>query len=458
MSDVRKPVASRWTKSYQRLLKTPRKPGRTAPQARRKADGEAPFEAAYNLGREAIGRGAGVLELVEAYGHALTHLCEQGEVDEAAIRRATRVLLESLVPFEITHRGYHEIHAALGQSRERYGELVDNANDVIFSCGMDGRLTSLNRAGERLLGYSRDEAKLLKIDTLFASPKVRRMFAKYRLDRDAKKRRRCEIDVVARDGRVVPLDLSTRLVVEQGRPVGIQGIARDITHRKQAESALRHLNQRLEEKAKRIAHALHDEAGQLLASVYLKIAEIAKSPTADKNALTELRGLLDQVSEQVRHLAHELRPSVLDDLGLIPACEFLADGVSRRFGVTVNVYGSTGGRLPPALETALYRISQEALTNGVKHGRASRMVLEFRRRRSTIAGKIWDDGAGFDVKAALGHNGHVKEKGLGLVGMRQRLVELGGNLSINSRPGHGTTIEFEAPVGASDVGFGVARG
>jgi signal transduction histidine kinase len=159
----------------------------------------------------------------------------------------------------------------------------------------------------------------------------------------------------------------------------------------------------------------------------------------------------------VRHLAHELRPSVLDDLGLIPACEFLADGVSRRFGVTVNVYGSTGGRLPPALETALYRISQEALTNGVKHGRANRMVLEFHRRRATLAGKIWDDGTGFDVKAALG-GGDVKEKGLGLVGMRQRLVELGGSLSITSRIGHGTTIEFEAPVGALDVSISAARG
>lgn len=455
MTTVRRPVLTRWTKRYEQLLKTRRASGR----ARSTTDGEAPFEAAYNLGRDAIGRGAGVLELVEAYGHALARLCaaDARQLDEAALRRATRVLLESLVPFEITHRGYHEVHAALGASRERYGELVDNANDVIFSCGMDGRLTSLNRAGERLLGYSREEAKLLNIDALFASPKVRRMFAKYRLDRDAKKRRRCEIEVIARDGRLVPLDLSTRLVVEQGRPVGIQGIARDITHRKQAESALRHLNQRLEEKAKRIAHALHDEAGQLLASVYLKIAEIGKAPTADKTALTELRGLLDQVSEQVRHLAHELRPSVLDDLGLIPACEFLADGVSRRFGVTVNVYGSTGGRLPPALETALYRISQEALTNGVKHGRAGRMVLEFRRRRATITGKIWDDGTGFDVKAALG-NGHVKEKGLGLVGMRQRLVELGGTLSITSRPGHGTTIEFQAPVGASDAGISVARG
>ena len=456
MTAVRKPVLTRWTKRYEQLLKTPRRAAKVSPRTGRAADGEAPFEAAYNLGREAIGRGAGVLELVEAYGHALAHVCEHGGMNEAALRRATRVLLESLVPFEITHRGYHEVHAALGASRERYGELVDNANDVIFSCGMDGRLTSLNRAGERLLGYTREEAKVIRLDTLFASPKVRRMFAKYRLDRDTKKRRRCEIEVVARDGRIVPLDLSTRLVVEQGRPIGIQGIARDITHRKQAESALRHLNQRLEEKAKRIAHALHDEAGQLLASVYLKIAEIAQSPAADKAALAELRGLLDQVSEQLRHLAHELRPSVLDDLGLIPACEFLADGVSRRFGVTVNVYGSTGGRLPPALETALYRVSQEALTNGVKHGRAARMVLEFKRRRATIAGKIWDDGTGFDVKAALGN--HVKEKGLGLVGMRQRLVELGGTLSISSRPGHGTTIEFEAPVGASDVGIGVARG
>jgi signal transduction histidine kinase len=253
-----------------------------------------------------------------------------------------------------------------------------------------------------------------------------------------------EVEMLARDGRRVLLEISTRPVMESGREVGMQGIARDITGRRQAESALRHLNSHLEDKAKRIAHALHDEAGQLLATVYLRVAEISgELPPLGRRRMDELRTLLDQVDDQLRRLAYELRPTILDDLGLVPACQFLAEGVSRRSRVRVLVKGSTGGRLAADVETALYRVAQEALGNVGKHARARTATVEFERARTSLRGSIKDDGVGFDVNGVLSRIG---PQGLGLMGMRERVVAIGGRLTVRSNPGKGTSVEFEVPL------------
>jgi PAS domain S-box-containing protein len=439
------PDLQEWTARYTRVL--------------RECDSAVPSDRALgrarSLGEDALDAGVRASQLVEAHAEALLK-CSGIQALPSRSDWTTRVLLESLGPFDAVHRDTGDIAAALGATRQRYGELVEHANDVIFGISLDGHLVSLNRAGERLLGCTREDACGLPIDDLLTSLKVKRSFQKYRRGRSALGRRHCEVDIFTRDGRTVPLEVNLAPTLDNGVTTGIQGIARDITHRKQVEFALRHLNQRLEERAKRIAHALHDEAGQLLTSVYLKVAEIAQGAEAsERTSLAELRTLLDQVSEQLRHLAHELRPSVLDDLGLIAACEFLGDGIARRFGVVVDVFGSTGGRLPSNVETALYRVSQEALTNGIKHGRASRLALEFRRRGHAIEGRIWDDGIGFDVRKTMTSE-HRRD--LGLAGMRHRLVELGGQLSIKSRLGHGTTIEFEVPLGGPNVGVSATGG
>jgi PAS domain S-box-containing protein len=325
------------------------------------------------------------------------------------------------------------------ESEERYRELFENAHDMAFTTDLNGRLTSINRAGERLTGYSRDDVGLLDLGS--AVPQIP-------LDLDApasiEDLPQREAELVTRDGRRVLLEVSTRPILEAGRAVGLQGIARDITDRRQAEYALRHLNNHLEDKAKRIAHALHDEAGQLLATVYLRVAEIAAElPPLGRRRMEELRTLLDQVDDQLRRLAYELRPTILDDLGLVPACQFLAEGVSRRARVRVIVKGSTGGRLPPDIETALYRVAQEALGNVGKHARARTATVEFERQPRRLRGSIKDDGNGFDVEGVLSR---VGPQGLGLMGMRERVVALGGQLTIRSAPSHGTTVEFEVPL------------
>jgi len=127
----------------------------------------------------------------------------------------------------------------------------------------------------------------------------------------------------------------------------------------------------------------------------------------------------------------------------LPACQFLAEGVSKRSGFKVIVRGSTGGRLPPDVETALYRVVQETLTNVTKHSRARQVTVEFVRTANGLTGCIQDDGIGFDLPTVLSR---THAKGLGLMGMRERLVAVSGTLSIDASPGRGTAIRFEVPL------------
>ncbi|HEY2465382.1 MAG TPA: ATP-binding protein [Steroidobacteraceae bacterium] len=217
----------------------------------------------------------------------------------------------------------------------------------------------------------------------------------------------------------------------------------EMTHRgyREAVIGLRHLNETLEQEAKRIAHALHDEAGQLLVSVHLALAELERDcPLAAQPGFRRVQGQLEQIEYQLRHLSHELRPTVLDDLGWLAAIEFLADGVSKRAQLPIHVRASFSGRLPAPIETALYRAVQEALTNASRHARASCVRIEVDCEADSLRCVISDDGIGFDVAARDGGGG------LGLKGMRERLSAVEGTLMIASAPGEGTRIRLQLPM------------
>ncbi len=409
-------------------------------QGLKRSDEDA-LQAAYQFGRDLLAQGFGVLDFAAVHRSALAELmASRPAIDHGhLISLAGRLLVEGLVPFEMRHRGMPEADAARRASEARYRELVENASDVIFTLDMHGRFTSLNRAGRMLSGYTESEALGAAIDDVVA-PEYARAARLFRRRRFADGRGRYTVEIVTRTGERVPLEVSTRLVFENGLPVGVQGIARDMTARVQAESALRRLNQSLEETARRIAHELHDEAGQLLASVYLKIADLERRP--ERPALAELRQLVDQVEREIRRLSHELRPAILDSLGLIPALELLAEGVSQRNGLPVVVRGSTGGRLSADVETVTYRVVQEAVTNAVKHGRPSLITVQCVRDADGLRGLVADNGCGFELTAATkGAGAH----GLGLIGMRERVAALGGRLTVNSQPGQGTSIVFQVP-------------
>src|ERR1700719_113894 len=222
----------------------------------------------------------------------------------------------------------------------------------------------------------------------------------------------------------------------------------EMAHRgvQDAIAALRRLNETLEEEIKRIAYAVHDEAGQLLVAVHLALADVARElPERHKEQMGRVEELLNQVEKQLRRYSHELRPTVLDDLGWIPAIRFLAEGVSKRANLSIQIKTTVVGRLPGPMEIAVYRIVQEALTNAAKHSKASRVWIRIGKKNRIFCCSIEDDGVGFDVRAVQSDG---KRRGLGLIGMQERLNGIGGTLSIDSVRGRGTRLLIQLPTEA----------
>jgi signal transduction histidine kinase len=220
----------------------------------------------------------------------------------------------------------------------------------------------------------------------------------------------------------------------------------EMAHRGFHESvkALRQLNQTLEEEIKRIAYSVHDESGQLLVAVHLALADLAlQLPESQKDRISNIEELLNQVEKQLRRYSHELRPTVLDDLGWIPAIRFLADALSKRVGLSIDVHSEVSGRLPIAIETTLYRVAQEALNNTVKHAKAKNVWIRAWRENRVLNCSIRDNGVGFDSRRLEETSA---PKGLGLVAMRERLSGLGGTLRIVSCAGEGTELSIRLPV------------
>lgn len=214
----------------------------------------------------------------------------------------------------------------------------------------------------------------------------------------------------------------------------------------EANTALRGLNELLEEQIRRISHELHDQAGQLLVSVYLALDDVARGlPPRSRARVQSIRGLLDKIEEQLRHLSHELRPTMLDDLGLGPALDLLAKNMSARNGVAVTVQAPPE-RFSPRVEVAVYRIVQEALTNAGRHARARNVAIRLERDDRKLSCSIEDDGVGFEPEAVLARGG---AHGIGLIGMRERLTPLGGALHIVSSPGQGTRLLVTVPCDAT---------
>jgi two-component system, NarL family, sensor histidine kinase UhpB len=212
----------------------------------------------------------------------------------------------------------------------------------------------------------------------------------------------------------------------------------------EAHLAMRRLNDVLEGQSKRIASALHDEAGQLLACVHLALAAAAsKLPADGAREIQDARGLLNQTEQRLRNLAHELRPPILDDLGLVAALEFLTDGVSKRWGLAVSMQVSITRALPPTLETTFYRITQEALNNIVKHAQASHASVIMQQSEDQISCSIRDDGIGCDAEV-IAAGKHAR--GLGLREIQERVTALGGNFRMSANAPRGTALTVEIPL------------
>ena len=197
-----------------------------------------------------------------------------------------------------------------------------------------------------------------------------------------------------------------------------------------------------EHERKRLARELHDETGQALTSILLGLKPLEQSARTDEEraAMASLRELVVSTLRDVRRLAVELRPSALDDFGLATAVERLADTFRDSTGMRVDVETQLGEvRLPPEVETALYRIVQEALANIVKHAEATHVSILLTRKEFSVAAVVEDDGKGFDET-------DTGDDVLGIVGMRERVGLVGGRLAIESGSGSGTTVAAEVPI------------
>jgi len=202
-----------------------------------------------------------------------------------------------------------------------------------------------------------------------------------------------------------------------------------------------------ERERERVARELHDQTGQALTNEIIALdlmLEDGAQPEAAAARLRDVKQTLESTLEEVHRMAQDLRPAVLDDLGLVPALRTLA----RQAGVTrpqvIVEAPALKGRLAPALEIVLYRIAQEAVTNALKYARARQISIALRENASAIVLEVTDDGQGFD-QSAVGHEGRPGA-GLGLFGMQERASLLGGTLTIHSRPGVGTRVRAELPL------------
>ena len=333
----------------------------------------------------------------------------------------------------------------LRESEERYRFLVENAPDIIFAVDADGRMSYVSERVERSLGYQSEELVGLPFGTIieYGEGEDRgRRWAATQADPGTPMTDRYML--THKDGRRIPFEVSTRGVVRDGAFAGIHGSARDMSERERLEHDLRRQAGELASSQERahLARELHDSVTQALFSMTLvtRTTELLvdRDPAAAKEKLGSLRDLQREALAEMRALIFELRPGNIEQDGLLAALKTHTAGLQGRIGLPILVTSELSERLPLALEEVLYRISQEALHNVVKHAAARQVTLSIDRPTDGVRLRIVDDGRGFE--AATVPDGH-----LGLAGMRARAEKIGAFLDVTSKPGAGTTIEVIVP-------------
>lgn len=203
----------------------------------------------------------------------------------------------------------------------------------------------------------------------------------------------------------------------------------------------------MEEQARRIAHEIHDSSAQYLASIHTELQRaIANAPTELVPRLQRAQSLLSQVEADLRRVSQELRPTILDDLGLVPALHELSRSVSHHNGLVVIVEGPMDERFAPPVEIALYRTVQEVLANVGRQRHSHRVRVKIEGKENEIRCTIADDGSGLSGRSS------ASPREPGLISIRERLSALGGTLSIENRPdGHGTLLTASIPLEVSHV-------
>ncbi len=332
---------------------------------------------------------------------------------------------------------------------------VQTAHEYISITDHENRFTFVNQAFLENYGYTEKEV-LGRTPEFLYSPKNPPGLCEQVYQKTLTNEWRGELLNLRKDGTEFPISLSTSQIKnDKGSILGLIGVARDISMRKLAEEELRRLHRRIieaqEDERLRVARELHDGVNQIIASAKMRLRKVedniaALNPAA-REILSRCGDLLVKALEENRRIAHDLRPSDLDNLGLAAACRNLCKEFQSRSGLTVKTSIAPLDRLPSHVELHLFRILQEALTNAEKHARARKIRVRLAHQGDVILLKVHDDGRGFDPNSP--QTAKRKGRGAGLGNMRERAAFLGGSYDVASAPKQGTTITIRVPCDAA---------
>jgi PAS domain S-box-containing protein len=329
---------------------------------------------------------------------------------------------------------------------------VQSARDLICITDGENRFTFVNQSFVKAYGHTQEEVLGRKPDFLY-SPKNPPGLCEHIFRQTLGGSWKGELLNCRKDGTEFPISLSTSEIKNsEGKTIGLIGVARDITERKQADEELRLLPLRIieaqEAERLRVARELHDGVNQLIASAKMRLRKVedgvASLNPAAREILARCSRLLVQALEENRRIAHNLRPSDLDEFGLAAASRNFCKELQSRTKLKVKYnIARIDQRLAPALELNLFRIMQEAVNNIEKHAHAREVRLRIAFHGDSIVLKIQDDGRGFDSRRSKAGKG--KWHGIGLTNMRERAEFLGGTCTVESAPKRGTTITVRVP-------------
>jgi len=340
-------------------------------------------------------------------------------------------------------------------TEQNYRYLFENASDAMWVHDMKGNIVDSNKANEKLTGYTKQElfgmnAKdFLTKESLNVAREVRRKLLKGEDINQPYEQR-----LIRKDRTIRAVKMATSLVIIDGEARGFQHVARDVTEEKQLHENMRFYVQQItraqEEERKRIARELHDDVSTSLLLLIQRLDTITSStrprlPGSLKANLEDLHTQVAEALENLRRCAQDLRPRIIDDLGLVAALEWMAENLIKDCGIDaqVKVVGAEPS-LPDEVQLLLFRIAQEALTNIRRHAEASKawITMEFGDDRIVLTVK--DNGKGFEVPERIGDLTGAGR--LGIMGMFERARLLGGTLDIKSELGKGTQVVTELPV------------
>ena len=350
---------------------------------------------------------------------------------------------------DVTQRTRAEKHIA------EQAQMLDLANDAIFVRGVNNKITYWNRGAERLYGWKKNEVVGRPVDDIlhtefpFPLADITKHLQTYETWEG-------ELKHARRDGTWITVSSRwTMWTNEAGEPLGFLEINTDVSERKLAEQNLRALSARLlqlqDEERRRIARELHDSAGQLLVALDLNLASVGtdtdKLGPESTRSVAECKQLVQELSRELRTISHLLHPPLLDEAGLPSAVRWYVDGYAKRSKIPVKLELAPDlGRLPRDLETTVFRIVQECLTNVHRHSESPTAEIRILRRGDQVTVEVRDQGKGMSSGTGGGSPKPVNP-GVGIQGMHERVRQLGGQLDIQSVNGHGTLVRATLPVG-----------